>query len=423
QDKVIRRVLDSYDFQPGKLYNGDVAPKEGGGQLEQEIRRTILAEEVTITPLAGVEPGQKNVEVNIKEGETGFIMFGGGIGSDSGVMGQLILEQRNFDINDWPESLGEFITGRAFKGAGQHLRIALQPGTELSEHLISFTEPHFQDKPISLNVVGSSWERERESYDEGRLKGYTGLRERYERRYRDRWRRSIAFRVENVDVDSIDFDAPKEIKEVKGKNALVGLKIGLGRDLTNDRYNPSEGYYLDGSYEQVTGDQTFGILSGTFTRYSTIYEDLAERRTILATKVHAGTVFGDAPAFEKFYAGGMASIRGFEYRGVSTRGTPEVGGVPVAGAKKKDPIGSDWVFLANAEVAVPIVREEVAALFFVDSGTIDSGSYRVSVGTGIQIMIPQWFGPVPMRVGVATPFLKDDSDDTEAFFFYMGRLF
>ncbi|MHC4575302.1 MAG: POTRA domain-containing protein, partial [Planctomycetota bacterium] len=38
QDKVIRRVLDSYDFQPGKLYNGDVAPKEGGGQLEQEIR-------------------------------------------------------------------------------------------------------------------------------------------------------------------------------------------------------------------------------------------------------------------------------------------------------------------------------------------------------------------------------------------------
>ncbi len=426
QDKVVRRILDSYGFLPGELYNADVAPKEGGGRLEDDIRRTMMAEEVTITPLAGAQPGQKNVEVNIKEGQTGMAILGAGVGSDSGLIGQLIVEQRNFDINDWPESFREFITGQAFKGAGQHLRIALQPGTEWSEHAISFTEPYFRDKPVWFSLRGSSWERERESYDEGRLKGYVGFGQQYQWRYRDRWRRSISFRVDNVDADSVDFDAPKEIKDVEGKNLLAGVKLGITKDLTDDRFTPGKGYIVDGSYEQVAGDFTFGILSATFTRYSTIRENLEGHRTILANKLHLATVLGDAPTYEKFYAGGMGAtygIRGFEYRGVSTRGTPVVNGVPVVGAEKKDPIGSDWIFLANAELTVPIVREDLAALFFIDSGAIDSGNFRVSVGTGVQIMIPQWFGPVPMKFGVAAPFLKDDDDETEAFFFYVGRLF
>jgi len=89
----------------------------------------------------------------------------------------------------------------------------------------------------------------------------------------------------------------------------------------------------------------------------------------------------------------------------------------------KDPIGSDWIFLANAEVTVPLVGKEFAALFFVDSGAIDSGDYRAAVGTGIQILIPRWFGPVPMRFEIAVPFMKEDDDDTQVFSFSVGRLF
>jgi outer membrane protein assembly factor BamA len=120
-----------------------------------------------------------------------------------------------------------------------------------------------------------------------------------------------------------------------------------------------------------------------------------------------------------FYAGGMHSIRGFEYRGVSTRGLQ----TNVAEPERKDPVGSDWLFLANTELTVPLVGETLSGLFFVDSGTVDSGSYRVSGGGGIQILVPQWFGPVPMRFGLAVPFLKDEEDETEAFFFSFGGLF
>ena len=422
QDKVIRRVLDEYDFQPGKWYDADVAPREGGGELEREIQWRVLAEAVSIKPRGtpyGYSPDKDawvtDAEVNIKEGQTGAWNLGGGVSSDSGIIGQVVFEQRNFNIKDWPRNFIELITGRPpSKGAGQSFRIALQPGVEVSQYSVSFTEPYFRDKPIALDVRGQSYEREFESYDLGRLGAYVGFEERYQKRYRERWRKSIGFRVENVDVDDVHSNAPTEIQSVKGTNALAGVKFGIRRDLTDDRFNPSTGHSFNAGYEQLGGDYTFGILSGTYRRYKTLYKDLTERKTVLVTKLLAATVIGDAPPFEKFYAGGTGihGIRGFDYRGVSTR----------AGVNK-DPIGSDWIFLANAEVTVPLVGKEFAALFFVDSGAIDSGNYRVSVGTGIQILIPRWFGAVPMRFEIAAPLMRDDDDDTRVFSFSVGRLF
>jgi outer membrane protein assembly factor BamA len=409
QDKVVRRVLNEYDFQPGRWYNADIARGDGSGELEKEVRRMAVTESATITP-RGEAAGQRDADVSIIEGQTGMVMLGAGVTSDSGAVGQVIVEQRNFDIRDWPKSFKEFITGRAFRGAGQSLRISLQPGTEVSEYSVSFSEPYFRNKPITLEVAGSSWERERESYNESRLKGYVG----FEKRYKNHWTRNLGLRMENVNIGSIDSDAPREITAVKGDNVLMGARIGVGRDLTDDRFNPTKGYSFDVGYEQVAGDHTFGIASGVYRRYRVLHEDLAERKTVLATKLLAATAIGDAPPFEKFYAGGTGSygMRGFAYRGISKRSGVD-----------KDPIGSNWIFLANAEVTVPVESEKFAALFFIDSGMIDSGGYRAAVGTGIQILIPQWFGPVPMRVEIAAPLMKSGDDDTQVFSFSVGRLF
>ncbi len=415
QDKVIRHVLDEYGFTPGSLYNAHMAPNEPGGQMEKYIQRMTLAEQAIIIPMpvAG-DPNRLDASVDIKEGMTGMWNPGVGVGSDSGVIGRLVFQQRNFDITDTPDSFGDFIRMKAFRGAGQTLRIALEPGTEVSQYSVSFTEPYFRDRPTSLDAVGSFYERGRESYDEERMKGYLG----FEQRREGKWRRGIGFRAENVDVGSLDTDAPKEIIDVKGGNALMGVRVGLGRDMTDDRYNPSDGYTFDTGYEQVGGDHTFGLLNGAYIRYMTLHRDLLDRKTILATKFRAGTTVGSTPPFEKFYGGGTGryGIRGFEYRGVSTRGLQ----TGVANPQRKDPVGSDWIFLANTEVAVPVVGENLSWLFFVDSGLVDSGGYRAAIGTGVQILIPQWFGPVPMRFELAAPFMKEDEDDTQVFSFSVG---
>jgi outer membrane protein insertion porin family len=420
QDKVFRRILNEYDFVPGELYNAHMAPRQGGGQLERYLQAMTSSERVIIQPVPPADGSEdrRDAEVDIQEGLTGMFNPGVSIGSDSGLIGHFILGQRNFDCRDWPESFDEFIRMQSFKGAGQKLSMTLAPGTHVSYYSVDFTEPYFRDRPTSLGITGSSWERWRESYDEKRTKGYFG----FEKRYKSGWRSQLGFRAENVEVEHLEFDAPQEIIDVSGYNLLVGTKLGIGKDVTDDRIEPSKGYTFNVGYEQVTGDDDFGKLQGSVVGYRTLYEDLLERKTVLATKFLAATTLSDAPPFEKYYAGGTRTygLRGFEYRGVSTRGLQTNVPNPV----RKDPIGSDWIFLAGMEVVMPLIGENISALFFLDSGTIDTGRYRASVGAGIEITIPQLLGTrVPMRFEFGTPLRRDDEDETQVFSFYMGRLY
>jgi len=70
-----------------------------------------------------------------------------------------------------------------------------------------------------------------------------------------------------------------------------------------------------------------------------------------------------------------------------------------------------------------VISDNFGLLFFVDSGTIDTGRYRVSLGTGLQIMVPQLFGDVPMRFEIATPVLEDDRDKEQVFSFSAAGMF
>ncbi len=432
KEKVVRRILDEYDFTPGELYNAKMAPKQGGGLLEQYVQRGAVAEDVMIRPVdppaedtaappeaaAVDESGRKDVRIDLKEGMTGLIMPGVGFSSNDGVIGRLLYRQYNFDIGDWPEDVNDLFSMRALRGAGQTLNVILEPGTRYSQYSVSFVDPYWRDKPVKLAVLGRKWERFRESYDEERLKGQID----FESRLKNRWRPNLGFRAENVGVDDLDFDAPQEIRDVEGDTQLIGMRVGLGKVDLDNLYDPTEGSRMDTYYEQVTGDDAFGVLEASYVHYLPLYEDVLGRTTVLATKVVGGVMVGDAPPFEKFYGGGTHTsrygIRGFEYRGVSTRGLQT--NVDPALAERKDPIGSDSIFLASAEITVPLIGENFGLLFFADSGTVDTGSYRMSIGTGIEIKVPQIFGNVPMRFEIATPLLRDDDDDTQVFSFSGG---
>lgn len=413
QDKVIRRILDEEDFQPGRWYNADIAPREAGGKLERNIKIMTMAEAITITPMDSDVPEQKNVEVHIKEGKTRWGLLGVGLSLERGLLGQFEFKEENFDIHDKPESLKELITGKAFRGAGQKLHISLHPGLRESSYLVSFNEPYLNDKPVSLDVVGSSREREnykdRYGFGEERTKGYIG----FSNWRKDTLGRSISFRWENVDIGDFGSAPPDELTDIEGDNMIAGIRLGIGRRTTDNRLRPTSGYEFNTGYEQLAGDHTFGLLTGSQVWYKTLHEDLAEQRTVLALKLLGATTVGDTPPFEKFYAGGMGNygIRGFRYRGISTR----------AGINN-DPVGSDWIFLANAEVTVPLVSDSLSALFFIDSGAIDSGGYRLSIGSGVELGIPM-LGSVPMRLQFGVPVMKDDDDDTRVFSFSMGVQF
>ena len=424
QDKVARNVLNEYDIVPGKLYNAKIAPDEGQKSLmEKYVQRQTHAEEIIIQPVpsASNDPDVKDMRVDIKEGMTGMVMPGVGISSDSGVMGQLVYQQNNFDLNDWPESWKEFFTMKAFRGGGQTMRIAVEPGTIVSRYSLTYSNPYWRDKPIGYDFSLMSYSRWLESYDEKRANVSVG----FEHRKWGNWRKSITMRTENVKVEELDHDAPQAIRDVEGDHLLHGVRVGTGQTKVDDIYLPTQGHVFRVGYEQLVGDHTFGILNSSYVHYFSLYEDILERHTVLATKVQGGTILGTAPPFEKFYGGGQGTyaIRGFDYRGVSTRGLQVFDTGPTGSEEYEDPIGSDWIATANAEVTIPLIGENFSALTFLDGAMIDTGGLRSSFGAGIQILVPQWFGPVPMRFEYGIPLQKEDIDDTRHFNFSMGRLF
>jgi outer membrane protein insertion porin family len=413
QDKTVRRILDEYKFTPGQLYNAKLAPPTGSGTLDKYVQVGASAEQVLIRPQdsSSGDPNQKDVHVDITEGFSGMVMPGVGVSSDNGVMGQLIYLQRNFDITDWPQSWSDFLTMKAFRGAGESLRIALEPGTEVSRYSVEFSNPYWRDRPIGFDLTGRQYERFLESYHEYRSSGLV----EFEDRQWGAWRRILGLRVENVGVLDLDADAPTEIRDVAGHSMLYGLKLGTGLTVLDDIYQPHTGHVVRVAYEQVGGDFAFGLVTGSAVQYFTLYEDVLERKTVLALKTQAGHVVGYAPPFERFYAGGMSlySVRGFDYRGISTRGAPQF----------RDPVGSKYVVVGNTELLIPLVGDNLSLLTFADTGTIDDGQWRFSVGAGIQILIPQLLREIPMRFEYGIPLIKENEDDTRRFNFTMGALF
>lgn len=409
KDKVVRRELR---FYPEELYNSEEAKK-----AEQRLVETRLFSEATITP-QGETPGVRDALVEVAEADSTTILFGVGVTSNSGVVGSLSIEQRNFDLFDTPRTAAEFFKGRSFRGAGQTLRLTLEPGTELTRGRIEFREPYLLDRDVGLGLGAYVFERQREEYDESRIGFYTSFDKRWREGLLKDWAAEIAFRFEQVDIDGTDWLTADEIRADQGGHWLTSIKGTLVRDKTDSRWLPSAGNRTKVAWEQfgaMGGDYTFSRVTGDFDQYWTVHRDTFDRKHIVQVGANIGQIFGDAPVFEKFYGGGIGSIRGFEYRGISPRA-----------GWRKDRIGGDFQLLTNAQYSFPLVGDTIRGVTFLDMGTVEDdfgvSSWRASVGIGLRIYI-KYFGPIPMSFDLGFPIATEDEDDTQIFSFSFGTTF
>jgi outer membrane protein assembly factor BamA len=86
-----------------------------------------------VPPNAGRTPCElQDILVNVQEKRTGSLLFGVGVNSDAGLAGSIILNERNFDLIRRPTSVDDLLDGRAFRGAGQELRIETVPGPRVT---------------------------------------------------------------------------------------------------------------------------------------------------------------------------------------------------------------------------------------------------------------------------------------------------
>jgi outer membrane protein insertion porin family len=407
QDRVIRRMLQQ--IQPGQILRYPELRI-----AERDLARLNIFE---INPEMGVRPTVqalespgpfKDILVKVNETRTGSLMLGAGINSDNGVVGSIVLNERNFDIFRFPTSFADFFDGKAFRGAGQELRIEAVPGTQIQRYTISVREPFLFDQPYSLLVSAYYRDRIFDEYTEGRF----GSRVQLGHQFTKEWGASLGLRVEDVSVSNVAFGAPSDYTDAYGHNTIIAPGLTVAYDTRDSFLRPTEGGKLEFSYEQVFGTNTFPIMNLEGSRYFTLWQRPdGSGKHVLALHSQVSWAGSQDPVYERFFGGGYQSIRGFEFRGVG----PNVNGFMV---------GGQFQFMNSIEYQIPVrANDNLYFVTFLDSGTVESKigihDYRVSAGFGLRITVPM-LGPVPIALDFGFPIVKSSTDRTQLFSFWIG---
>jgi len=114
---------------------------------------------------------------------------------------------------------------------------------------------------------------------------------------------------------------------------------------------------------------------------------------------------GDVPFYDRYYLGGLYSLRGFKFRNISPRETIND---PTASVVN-EPIGGDTYWFGSLEYSVPIFEKDggvgVRFALFYDIGAVSASpytfetSYSDNWGLGMRLNIPH-LGPLRLDYGI-----------------------
>ncbi len=402
KDKVIRRELR---VRPDEPFDGKKLQRS-----KERLYNLGYFEEISFDTEKSTIPNKSDLVVEVKESKTGEFSFGGGFSTVDKAVGFIQVTQRNFDIMNFP----------TFTGGGQQLVLRAELGTVRRDYQLSFTEPWIFDYPYLFGFDLYQSTRLRATnigygYDEMRRGGAL----RFGKEFTDYDRADLTYRLEKVEISDVSTEATADLKKEEGSNNISSLTLALARDTTDSAYNPSKGYQLFGSIEDAGGpfggdkDYLKGYGSAAF--YIPPHEN-----HVIELKLRAGLVdaYGNSnsvPIYERFYAGGANTIRGFRERRVGPRDPAS-----------NDPIGGEALLIGNAEYVFPVVEFLKGAVFF-DAGNVwskvsdfGSGGYKYGTGVGVRVKTP--IGPVKLDYGFP---LKVDAGEKKQgrFHFTLSKAF
>lgn len=376
-----------------------------------------------------------DLDVTVTQTNTGRINIGGAFNSDNGIVGQFIIDEKDFDITRFPRNFQDILDGNAFRGGGQAFRLEVVPGQDLQRYLVSFTEPYFLGTDYSFSASGYLFDRRYFDWDENRLGGRLSLG----RRLTPDLSLSAGLRLERVRVDNareairVNANDPNvstspQLNEVLGdKQSLFLANIGLIRDTRDHPYLATKGTYLSGTVSQAFGDFDYSRIDLEYRRYRLIYErpDRSGRHTLsYGTKL--GYTGSGTPVYEHYFAGGFSTIRGFDFRGVGPKEGATFnpnGSIADEGAR----IGGEFQWLNTLEYTFPLTADDmVKGVVFCDFGTVATDvsldEFRVVPGFGFRVNMPALGIGAPLAFDFGFPVSSEATDDERTFSFYLGVL-
>ena len=365
----------------------------------------------------GSEANKQNILIDVKEGRTGMLRFGGGYGANVGAFADISYTDRNFDVFDLPKSWNDFLQGNAFRGAGEILTLRFSPGFQRTDILLSLTNPSVFDSPYSTGVSLFDFLRSFQLYQQQSIGSGVSVGREIKRDFFVRL--SPEFNIIDIERRFDEVDTPQDVLDVEGSHLKAGITLSAIMRRIDNIYMPSKGYEGESSLEFAGLDVDIAKYKFQVKKYNTLFEIPKWGKHVLA---YGGT-FGiveptsgnKAPIFERFFAGGYGSLRGFQYRGIA----------PVD-EKTGDRIGGDILVVMNTEYLIPIYKDVIRAVVFVDTGKADEkvrdinfDHFRLSTGVGLRLNIP-FLGRSTIAIDYGIPVIKEEEDVIQEFSFNFG---
>lgn len=407
RDIVIRRELRMY---PGDQFDGKKLRKS-----KERIKNLGYFDDVGYDIEDTDQSEQKDLIVQVKEAKTGSFSFGGGYSTVDKLVGFIELEQKNFDIANWP----------SFTGGGQDLRFRGELGSTRQNAEISFTEPWLFDYPISAGFDLYLTDVKKDSstgyaYDERR----TGGDIRLGKTFNDNFNIGSYYKLEQIKINNMDSNVSADLAAEEGSNLVSSIGASATLDYRDSPIVPTTGWVWVNSADlaggTLGGDKDFYRLQTTGSYYVPIkFSELTTSVIELSGKtgfIKAYDSTNAVPIFERYFAGGQNTIRGYNERKVGP-----------LDANTNDPIGGETILVGSAEYTVPIIDIVKGAVFF-DTGNVwskfkDYGSGGMKSGTGVGLRVKTPIGPIKLDYGF--PLNKEDGEDKKSgkFYFSVSRGF
>lgn len=386
RDKVLRREMR---VDEGALYSATGLKKS-----KQNLMNLGFFEEATIATSKGKSDNRLNLDVSVKEKPTGTFSVGGGYSSLDGFVAQGSIQQANLF------------------GYGLKTNASVSLGGKSSTYNIGLTDPHFLDTDWSLG--GDIYRTERKYVDYTKRATGGDLKAGYQ--LSDTLSTFFMYKFEKIEIMKESF-ALLETKRLNPDIAIAddsttsSITSNISQNTTDYRLDPSKGMINSLSVE-------FAGLGGTnkFLRsiaQSSYFHPLAWGSVFMlhGTFGHIIEAGAKVPIDEKFYLGGISTVRGYSGRTISpfkiTHQYNNILGNKTG--EQRAYLGGDTEAILNAELTLPLLKEAgVKGVLFYDIGNAVDGIGKAfsgmfaSYGLGIR-----WFSPIgPLRLEYGIPLNK-----------------
>ena len=383
-DNVVRRSLTLHEqelFSSSKLRRS-----------QELLQRLGYFDEVTITPEPTSLPDKVDLNVAVREGNTGTFGLGAGISSGEG-----------FIFN------GNIAEHNVF-GSGNSLSLDANTGTETNNYVLSFVNPRVNDTYMSFGADALAFHREFDDFNRGQAGG--GITFGYPLWFlgesaMDDYRATLNYQFTQINISDVSTTAAQLIKDQEGVTNASEITPRVVRNTINNPLDPTGGSRQSASFDiaGLGGNQKFWLAEASTTHYFDLWDSpigtfvLSPRMRIGYGKTYDG---GEFPLFKRYFEGGINSVRGYTSRHL---GPQDAEGSYYGGSK---------AFVTNVDFLFPLVNSiGLKGLIFYDAGNAfdnDQGiavrDLRQAIGWGFR-----WKSPIaPIRIEIGYPIAKQPGE-------------